>query len=114
MNKDNLKILNSILNEPKHKSLNQNNEQIIDVFDSNTHKISIIHSYSAKSDWMQQNNLEFAFLLEGNATIIDSRGVEYNLNKGDCIKISANEVHKITHTSKYAKWLAIHIGGIND
>ncbi|MCS4536720.1 MULTISPECIES: hypothetical protein [unclassified Mycoplasma] len=92
---------------------NQGKEIFQQIFNDEQHKIEIIHSFNAKTSWMQNENIELVALLKGQATIMDADEKLHNIQEGDIIKIEPLTKHKVTQTSQYALWLAIHLGENN-
>ncbi|QBF34769.1 hypothetical protein EG856_02465 [Mycoplasmopsis phocirhinis] len=107
-------IKNLFLDQNEIKKLNssyQGRELFEPIFNKNQQKIEVIHSFNAQTDWIINNTIEFVILLKGSGTLQNAQNNFYKINQGNLIKINPFTKHKVVQTSKYALWLAIHLGG---
>ncbi|MBU4693349.1 hypothetical protein KQ878_00420 [Mycoplasma zalophidermidis] len=81
-----IKDVINIKNDVNHSKWT-NEELSHTLFSNKGHKIEIIHSFEYNSDWMQNNDLEHAFLIKGTATIEDENSNIFEMSEGDCLRI---------------------------
>ncbi|NLJ82083.1 MAG: cupin domain-containing protein [Bacteroidales bacterium] len=102
----------SVFNLFDTSSLNYSTkEEIVNLlFTSENIRIERIVSYGQISeDWYNQEENEWVFLLQGNASILFDDGNETHLKAGDSLYIPAHSKHKVSFTSTKPSciWLAV-------
>ncbi|VEU60532.1 nif11 domain/cupin domain protein [Mycoplasmopsis bovigenitalium] len=95
-------------------NINNGEEYTHKIIDSGKNRVEIIYSKNASTNWLEENNIELAFLIKGEAKILDSNNKIYNLKQGDCLRINSNQRHKVLNTSTDSIWIAIHLEENND
>lgn len=84
-------------------------EELIDlIYKSKIVEITRIASSNQTTDWMSDDRLEIAILLEGEA-IIEFIDTKKTMKKGDMIKINPLTSHRVINTSPTGLWLAIYL-----
>lgn len=91
--------------------VNKNEEQFFEIFKNETIKVEKIVSNGQKSPenfWYEQEKSEYILLLSGSA-ILEFEDFEIELEKGDCLNISAMKKHRVKFTSlsEPTIWFAI-------
>lgn len=91
--------------------VNKNEEQFFEIFKNETIKVEKIVSNGQKSPenfWYEQEKNEYILLLSGSA-ILQFEDFEIELEKGDCLNISAMKKHRVKFTSlsEPTIWFAI-------
>lgn len=71
-------------------------------------RIEKIYSNNASTDWMEQNEDELVYLLNGSA-ILEYTDREINLNKDSFEYINKGVLHRVKSTSKDCVWLCVFI-----
>ena len=64
-----------------------------------------------KDEWLQQSNLEWVVVVQGEACVKYDNGDEFYLSSGTSLSIAPFQKHKVTYTSTnpVCIWLAIHV-----
>ncbi|MDR1242661.1 MAG: cupin domain-containing protein [Deltaproteobacteria bacterium] len=63
---------------------------------------------TAAGEWYDQENDEWAMVLEGEAVIGFSDGTETRLRRGESIVLPRFRRHRVLYTSRPCIWLAVH------
>lgn len=86
-------------------------EEILDtIYEDEKVKVERILSLNQITDFYDQEELELVFLLEGIAEILINEE-KMKLKKGDFLKISPHQVHKII-SQENAIWLCVFLKNI--
>lgn len=81
-------------------------DEIVKILYNGNFKVEKIYSFNSKSDWYNQEEDEFVYLLNGFATIEFEDG-KIDLKKDEYLFIPKHKKHRVYSTSFDCEWLCI-------
>lgn len=71
-------------------------------------RVEIIYDNEVSSQWLEDDSIEVAFLIQGTAVVEEKGSAKIVLSRGEGIKIEPKAKHRIVSTSADAIWMVVH------